>query len=256
MTGKQIRSWAWNRAREDRGLLIAVALTGIAAGIPATIAGRLLANAAWPVRTLAPLPLRLLGALVQMGALFVALRAAQGQETEYEQISAPFRREWRKKAVLLAAAYLAVTTLAQLGTTLLSVKAQELQSGWPVNMSLALGAVLGLLLSGIWFPVEYVLFLNPEKGAGQVLREGLALGVRSLGRILAFQFWVALPLLLPILSVLLAGEVGSSGMANLLTVLWLGLLIWVTPYLSLAQAGLALNLAGKRPKGNGRKKGT
>lgn len=256
MTGKQIRSWAWNRAREDRGLLIAVVLTGIAAGIPATIAGRLLANAAWPVRTLAPLPLRLLGSLVQMGALFVALRAAQGRETEYRQISAPFRREWWKKAVLLAAVYLVLTPLVQLGPDLLAIRAQELENGGLLNLSYGLGVALGLLLSGIWFPVEYMLFLNPEKGAGQVLREGLALGVRSLGRILAFQFWVALPLLLPILSVLLAGEVGSSGMANLLTVLWLGLLIWVTPYLSLAQAGLALNLAGKRPKGNGRKKGT
>lgn len=255
MTGKQIRSWAWNRAWEGRGLLIAVALTGMAAGVPATIAGRLLADAAWPVRTLAPLPLRLLGALVQMGALFVMLRAAQGQETEYKQIAAPFRREWWKKAVLLAAVYLVLTTLVQLGPDLLAIRAQELGNGGLLNLGYGLGVVLGLLLSGIWFPVEYVLFLNPERGAGQVLREGLALGVRALGRILVFQFWVVLPFLLPIFPVLLAREVGAGGMAALLVALWLGLLVWVTPYLSLAQAGLALGLMGKSPRGSGKRRG-
>ena len=180
MTGKQIRSWAWNRAWEGRGLLIAVALTALAARLPATVAGRLLTEASRPVRELAPLPLLLLAALVRMGALFVMLRAAQGRETEYKQIAAPFRREWWKKALLLAAVYLVLTTLVRLGPDLLAVRAQELGSGGLLNLSYGLRVALTLLLGGIWFPVEYLLFLAPEKGAGQVLREGLALGIRSL----------------------------------------------------------------------------
>ncbi len=282
MTGKQIRSWAWNRAGEGRGLLIAVTITGLAAGLPLTIAKRLLTTASWPVRELVPIPFFLLRTLMQMGVIFVMLRAAQGQEVRYGQIAAPFRREWWKKALLLAAAYLVATALAQLGPNLLAIKAQERMSasgyfpipGWTptaqedlaelaiyqkgqrlLGLSRGLGVLLGLVVTGVWFPMEYMLFLNPEKRAGQIFREGISLGLRSLGRILVFHLWLVLPFLLPVFLVLLANE-AASGWGPFLLILWLGVLVWATPYISLAQAGLALNLLGKRPKGTGKKKGT
>ena len=266
MKGTQIRSWAWNRAKEGRGLLVTVALTGLAAGLPGTIAGRLLREAAWPLREGVHLPLQLIGALFQLGVLYVMLRAAQGQEVEFKQITTPFHREWLKKAVLFTLIYTLAATLLQLGPNLLALKGRELmaaaqeaealkQGQWIQGLGYGLDVLLVLLLAGIWFPVEYLLFLAPEKTAGQVLKEGLALGLRSLGRIIVFHFWLALPLLLPLFLVLLAGETGGVRIMVLLSLLWLGLLVWVTPYVYLAQAGLALNLLGKRPKGTGKKKG-
>lgn len=223
MNGKQLRRWAWNRAGEQWKTLLPAWLITLLAALPVMLANRLLRTASWPLRSLAPLPFRFLSALVQLGWTFVVLKVAQGERAEYRQVAAPFRREWRRKALAVTLAYLFLAGLVQLVPNLLIWRGQVgmTASGYQeyrlaeglvrseeglaayqlyrrgsalVSLGSGLGTVLGLLWGGIWFPVRYLLFLSPEKRAGQALREGMALGLRSLWRILVFQFWLLLPL--------------------------------------------------------------
>lgn len=283
MNGKQLRRWAWNRAGEQWKTLLPAWLITLLAALPVMLANRLLRTTSWPLRELIPFPLQFFNTFVQLGWIFVVLKVAQGERAEYRQVAAPFRREWRRKALAVTLASLLLAGLVQLVPNLLIWRGQAgmTASGYQeyrlaeglvrseeglaayqlyrrgsalVSLGSGLGTVLGLLWSGVWFPVSYLLFLSPEKGAGQVLREGMALGLRSLWRILVFQFWLLLPLVLPVFLVLLAAVSEAGWAVALLVVLWMGLLVCVTPYVGLAQAGLALGLLGKSPRGSGKKR--
>lgn len=281
MNGKQLRHWARNRAGEQWKTLLPAWLITLLAALPVMLANRLLRTTSWPLRELISFPLQFFNTFVQLGWIFVVLKAAQGEQVGYREVVTPFHREWRRKALVVTLTYLLLTGLVQLVPNLLIWRGQVgmTASGYQeyrlaeglvrseeglaayqlyrrgralMSLGTGLGTVLGLLLGGVWFPVRYLLFLPPEKGADQVLREGLALGLRSLWQILIFQFWLLLPLVLPVFLVLLAAAAGWA-VALLVLLLWMALLVRVTPYVGLAQAGLALDLLGKRWR-SGRKK--
>lgn len=267
VTGKEIRRWAWKKAKERRGLLIAICLAEI---LPLYVINRLLLAISWPLREAVSFPFHVLGGLFQLGALFVILKAIQEEEIAFCQIMVPFHREWLKKAAIVTVVYLLAVFVVQLIPNLLMENGKKLMelsgyqgtkfiegnvyteeyNGYRHGNSLrqfgnSLGSLLSLVLGGIWLPVNYLLFLKPEKTAFQVIREGTSLGLRSLGKIIVFQIVTILPvMILPLLLGVVLTVKGTGAAAVIAAALFIGVLAWMTPYVEFALAGLVLELSG------------
>lgn len=269
MSGKEIRRWAWEKAKEKRWFIIAVILVG---SLPAVLVTRISRNFSWSLLLGVGTPLKILTNTLALGTVFVFLRVAKGEEAKIGQIMTPFAKEWFGKALLIVLINLAVVAILNHATGFLIDRGTEIIKGsgyaealnaqtgisWEIRTSYMKGnaikslgtglrSLLGYFVAIVWFPVDYMLFLFPEKTGQQVIREGVSLGFHSFWSIFKFQFWILLPavgvmsLLLLILALL--RETWVIGLAGI-PLFYLLLILFA--YEMIADAGFALNLSGGR----------
>lgn len=269
MSGKEIRRWAWEKAKEKRWFIIAVILVG---SLPAVLVTRISRNFSWPLLLGVGTPLKILTNILAMGTVFVFLRVVKDEEAKIGQIMTPFAKEWFGKALLIVLINLAVVAILNHATGFLIDRGTEIIKGsgyaealnaqtgisWEIRTSYMKGnaikslgtglrSLLGYLVAIVWFPVDYMLFLFPEKNGKQVIREGVSLGFRSFWSIFKFQFWILLPAVgvmsLLLLILVLLKETWVIGLVGI-PLFYLLLLLFA--YEMIADAGFALNLSGGR----------
>lgn len=276
MSGKEIRRWAWEKAKEKRWFIIAVILVG---SLPAVLVTRISRNFSWPLLLGVGTPLKILTNTLALGTVFVFLRVAKGEEAKIGQIMTPFSRELFGKALLIGLADVIVLLVLNYGTGFLIRKGEEIirESGYLdarnslgrdgvfaieitremtlsnikgnalKSLGTGLRSLLGYCVAIVWFPVDYMLFLFPEKTGQQVIREGVSLGFHSFWSIFMFQFWILLPAVgvmgLLLLIFVLLRETWFIGLAGI-PLFYLLLILFA--YEMIADAGFALNLSGGR----------
>ncbi|MBP3519952.1 MAG: hypothetical protein J6J87_01245 [Oscillospiraceae bacterium] len=277
MAEKKIRRWAWEKTLEKKWFLFAVILVG---SLPGVLVIRIIRNLSWPLRLGVGTPLRILTNILGLGAVFVFLRVAKGEEAKIGQIMTPFSREWFGKALLIVLVYLAVVAilnhttgfLTDWGTEIIKgsgyVEALNAQTGisWEIRTSYMKGnaikslgtglrSLLGYCVAIVWFPVDYFLFLSPKKNGRQVIREGISLGFHSFWSIFKFRFWVMLPggimIFLGISILFLLRETWIVGLVGIPLFYLFNLFL---AYVMVAEAGFALTLTGGTIKTAAKKK--
>lgn len=269
MSGKEIRRWAWEKAKEKRWFIIAVILVG---SLPAVLVTRISRNFSWPLLLGVGTPLKILTNTLALGTVFVFLRVVKDEEAKIGQIMTPFAKEWFGKALLIVLINLAVVAILNHATGFLIDRGTEIIKGsgyaealnaqtgisWEIRTSYMKGnaikslgtglrSLLGYCVSIVWFPVDYMLFLFPAKNGKQVIREGVSLGFRSFWSIFKFQFWILLPAVgvmsLLLLILVLLKETWVIGLVGI-PLFYLLLILFA--YEIIADAGFALNLSGGR----------
>lgn len=289
MTEKAIRRWAWKKSKERRWFLMAVLLVCLAPGMAVSRWGQ---GLSWPLRVGVAWPLSFLVQMMVLGSTLVFLHVAQGEETSLKDIFTPFSREWLRKAFVVTLIYLCVTSVVSGGTDLLRAQGQQIINGSgyleAVNsrgsngiyeigitremmlsnlagsaiksMGSWLGTIVSLFFGVLWFPVNYLLFLAPEKTGREVIREGTSLGFHSFWKIVKFEF---LTMFLPFLGLFLIAFLISLILMPLLEMVWPGIVLGIIllfAFLSLmiygmtACAKFAIDLLGKTKGGKGKKK--
>ena len=238
------------------------------------------------------MPLTFLMQFLSLGHTLVFLHTAQEKKARLRDIITPFSKEWLGKALLITLIYFCVTVTVSTGMDLLRAQGQRIinasgyleavnargnngiyeigitremtLSYWVGSAIKSMGSWLRnifiLLFGVLWFPVNYLLFLAPEKTGKQVIREGTSLGFHSFWKIVKFEF---LTMFLPFLGLFLIAFLISLILMPLLEMVWPGIVLGIIllfAFLSLmiygmtAYAKFAIDLLGKTKGGKGKKK--
>lgn len=272
MSGKEIRTWAKEEAEGNR---LFFALNHLMVFIPSILFSALSLLARrneYALPFFSAWPFHLAGRVLNLCLLYLAVTLVEtgirGKLTE------PFRRGDGKRLFLVAFFLWGVSLLISIPSNQLYQRGQELMASvggvrfpfllegenWDIyhrgqqlsRLGTFLSTAGALLCGSILFPVGFLLFLKPERSAGQVIREGTGLGAASLLTILAFQIRLFLPLVgCLIVSLLFFAFLNGFGfylppfwiVGNLLIgAVVIGLMVWYLPYIFLAQARFAREL--------------
>ncbi len=268
MTGKEIRRWARQKGRKERGYFARLSFLALLPGLPGVFLMVLWATSrqrVFPLWIL--LPLTVLGrglSLCVDSAALTMIRSGKRQTLSHPLQSGKWKR------VLAAALMLtAISELLSWGPSLLQAwgTAQLIEARGETDLFLRMemyregmglsqiGSLLRSVLTSagsiVLLPVGYLLFLSPEESLPQVFQKGLKTGFRAFWPTLVFFFWLGLPfvgwtLLWSIFIVLLEGLHVSR--IYTMPFLSLGLGVWFAGYLELGLARYALELLkpGKR----------
>lgn len=238
MTGREIRTWARERVRGQRGILL---LAGFLVSAPSLLV--LLAKKVFLV--VVPLwgtiPISFLSILLSFGYMKLALDLAEGRPGRLSSLGFSFSDGMFGKAALLALFLSLINVLANFAPTLL------LHASKPELLFLAFGINLILLIfyNTITFPIGYRLVLFPQDGAAKQLKEGATLGFHQFWEIFVFQFCLVMPLfgllLCMYLTLLLLSFSSWAALVWMTIVLiaFIGFACWYVPYMVFANAAFA-----------------
>lgn len=263
MGNGEICRWAWEKSKGNRWTLWLAEIFALFPLVPGVVLifvrqSKGLATPDWWL-----LPLSLVESILNFGVLLTAMELVYGREPETLTVFVPFRREWLKKAVLLALLVTAVGTAASLYPNSLVRRGQEMMAAndwandWE-NIATLLpgyekgqrlvqrGQLLDQVFSApfhiLFFPLGYLLFLRPEMGVGQIMRESASIVGHNLGRMIGL-FLRSYFLLLG--GVLLILFVIRGGFALLFLAVYVG--FWA-PWNLLAMAKLAVEMIEVGPE--------
>jgi len=219
MTGREIRRWAWQRWRENVWFILFAALLAelpslLVKGqirfdilnIPALLYGEVY-----------------LGNVLLLGFTLTILTLIREGNMDLGCLVVPFRN---KKAFLLALVF-----------TVYDVCQAFLQVYIPDLYLLLL--LVGFLLNGLFFTIEYDLFLFPGRTLKELFRESAAVGERNFGEIVVFN--LVLGLMLGAGNAILGMAAAFLPIAAILVVVFT---IAYQPFAILAQARMAMEVSG------------
>lgn len=238
MTGREIRTWARERVRGRRGILL---LAGFLMSIPSLLV--ILAKKVFLV--VVPLwgmiPISFLSMLLFFGYMKLALDLAADRPGRLSSLGFSFSDGMFGKAALLALFLSLINFLVNFVPNLL------LHTSKLALLFLAFGINLILLIfyNTITFPIGYRLVLFPQDGAAKQLKEGAALGFHQFWEIFVFQFCLAIPLFglllcMYLIMLLLSFSLWAAlvGMTIVL-IAFIGFACWYVPYMVFANAAFA-----------------
>lgn len=262
MTGKEIRRWARQEGREQRGFFAKLGLFALLPSLPSWLLPPLAAlrGTVLPSWCLLPFTVLTQGLSLCLGAAALSL-ARTGQR---QRLTKPLQEGGWKRILLAGLLLVAVTQLlgwgpgwlrqqgaAQMlearGETDLFLHRALYQRGYAMSqLGSLLGSVTSFLSFTALFPVRYLLFLEEGTPLPRVFGRGLRVGVRSCFSIFAFTFWLELPLLgwmlLGLIPVLLLETAGVVERWLPLSLLSIGIYLWFRSRLELGLARYALEL--------------
>lgn len=227
MNGSEIRQWAWKALKEKRWPLLKAI---IIFQIPVPVVNLII----WSLQERAILTSLWLDLLVQMISyifslciLSVALDLVRGEKSP--SMWKPLRQgQWAKTVTM---AFILFLTSRSSNVVKLLFNRLDMR-----GLGNVIGSILGVVILSLTFFFGYLLFFEPEKSLGEVIREGFDLGMQRFWPVIGFS----LILTLQRGGISLIGRLFSVTFPPAQVVVVIFLYGWFFPYAQLAQALLAL----------------
>lgn len=238
MTGREIRTWARERVRGQRGILLLAGFLVSAPSLLVIVAKKVFA---FVVPLWGTIPISFLSMLLLFGYMKLALDLAADRPGRLSSLGFSFSDGMFGKAAVLALFLSLVTFLINFVLHLLS-RSSKLEL---LFLALGINLILLVLYNTITFPIGYRLVLFPRDGAAKQLKEGSTLGFHQFWEIFVFQFCLFMPLFglllcMYLIMLLLSFSLWAAfGGMTIVLIAFIGFACWYVPYVVFANAAFA-----------------
>ena len=268
MSNGEICRWAWDKSREYRGVIWAVALLTFLVELPQITLGLLELLKGWNLPFGWEIPFQWVGTMAGFGLTGVILGLALEQETSPGKVFLPFSRDYFKRAALLALFLTVVTALIRIvpnriifqgqegmKAALTQIEMTEDEGAWNslfgeymkasdrVSKGEMINNIISIVLEVVFFPLPYLLFLSQEEKTIKLLQENMWNLSYNLFWILGIQVRTIGPFILVVLFAVFF--LNNTFIA--VALVGIGFFLWY-PWATLALARSAAEVLGKGPR--------